>query len=125
MKMKGVPWNLEENAVVRPKVSRTKTDMVPVALARAPGTPGTPRGGAPGTPRGGKASEDDKGPVIALSTPAKAGKDNEEMNVDLAVNTALPPSPPGLPTPSVAQAASSAAAEADDEWMSFASHLRK
>jgi hypothetical protein len=131
---------LAENAIVKPKMQRTKTDMVPVALGRAPGTPGAPRGGAPGTPRAGKASDDDKGPVIALSTPAKPGgvgqqnlgKASEEMNVDLAVNTAdlavntaLPPSPPGLPPPPVAQAASSAAAAADDEWMSFASHLRK
>jgi hypothetical protein len=49
-KMQGVPWDLKENASVKPKVARKKTDMVPVALGRAPGTPGTPRG-APGTPQ--------------------------------------------------------------------------
>ena len=121
LKMKGVPWDLEENAVVRPKVSRTKTDMVPVALARAPGTPGTPRG-APGTPRGAKASEEVKGPVIALSTPAQdLNKASENMSVDAAVNTALPPTPAGMPQ----QVASSAAAAADDDWLAYAGRLGK
>ena len=56
LRMQGVPWDLKENATVKPKGGRKKTDMVPVALGRAaPGTPGTPRGGrgesaAPGTP---------------------------------------------------------------------------
>ena len=112
-KMQGVPWDLKENASVKPKVARKKTDMVPVALGRAPGTPGTPRG-APGTPRGAKASEEVKGPVIALSTQAQdLNKASENMSVDTAVNTALPPTPAGMPQ----QVASSAAAAADDDWL--------
>ena len=115
LRMKGVLWDLTENAIVRPKLSRKRTDMVPAALPR---TPGTPRGGgqlpakaaeepaaAAAASPGRKAAE----PVIATSAPTPM----RAMDVDQAVGTPVPPTP-------VAQAA-----DPHDEWVAFANRLKE
>ncbi len=100
--MKGAPWDLTENSAKKPK-TRKKTDMVPAASGKAPGTPST------------SALAPENPVTEAAAAPMQAAA---AAGAPAAVDASPPAGAMEVEQPQVAQAAG-----APGDWQDFANKL--